>query len=139
MSSTTNKDLIRRLVEDVWNRGQTRSIREYFGGPLADVVQMHHRELMDAFSDVRVEIEDIIAEDDRVAARLMVSGVHDRGVFAGREPTDKRVGYASFRFYRIADGKVVETWAMQDRLGLLQQLGAIPEPETDVEWADQTE
>jgi predicted ester cyclase len=86
------------------------------------------------FPDLHVTIEDkLIAEDDMVVARLTLTGTHT-GPFAGQPGGGQRVRWSSIRIYRIADGKVVETWAMQDRLGLLQQLDAIAAREA-VNWA----
>ena len=62
-------------------------------------------------------------------ARLTVSGRHTGGPFAGVPATGRFASWGSIRIYRIEGGKVVETWAMQDRLGLLQRLGATPAAE----------
>lgn len=136
MEAESNKDLVQRLVDELWNRGKASAIEAFFARELIDVVAQHHQELVAAFSDLEVVIDDIIAEGDKVAARLTITGTHDLGPFAGKPPTGKRVRYGSFRFYRVAEDKVVETWAMQDRLGLLQQLGVISSPDADVEWAN---
>jgi predicted ester cyclase len=66
-------------------------------------------------------------------ARLTLMGTHT-GAFAGRGGSGQLVCWSSIRIYRIADHQVVQTWAMQDRLGLLQQFGALPELEP-VNWA----
>jgi predicted ester cyclase len=65
----------------------------------------------------------MVAEADRVVTRLTFEGTH-RGPFRGIEPTGRRVRFGAIRIYRLSDGKVVETWAHQDALGLLQQLRA---------------
>lgn len=136
MTIETNKALIRDLVREVWNEGRASAIDRYFAPELRSEIARHHGELLSAFSDLAVEIEELVAEGERVAARLLVSGVHGRGPFAGRPPSGKRLAWVSHRFYRIRDGRVEETRAMQDRLGLLRQLGALPETGPDVEWAD---
>ena len=64
----------------------------------------------------------------------MLSATHT-GPFAGRAGTGERVSFASHRMYRVADGKIVETWAMQDRLGLLDQLGLVSIAAADINWA----
>ncbi len=111
-------------------------MEEYFPPDLREEVARHHSELLSAFSDLQVTVEDLISEGDKVAARLVVSGTHDKAPFAGQPPSGKRLTWGSFRFYRIADGQVVETWTMQDRLGLMQQLGLVPRLESQVHWAD---
>lgn len=134
MSIQENKALVRRLIEELWNQGDEAAIERFIAPVLQEPVRQHYVELVEAFSDLRVTIEDIIAEADIVAARLMVSGKHDKGAFAGQPPTGKHVSYGSFRFYRVEAGKIVESWAMQDRLGLLEQLDAVSFAGTDVHW-----
>jgi predicted ester cyclase len=83
---------------------------------------------------VQVRVEDrLIADGDMVVARLALRGTHT-GLFAGQPATGRVAAWSSIRIYRVADGMVVETWAMQDRLRLLQQLGAVPAV-IDVNWA----
>src|SRR5215212_4435734 len=83
----------------------------------------------EAFPDLRLTVEDIAAtERDKVAARVAFHGTH-RGAFQGIPPTGKEVAFSSMEFNRVVDGKVEEHWVELDLLGLMQQLGAIPEPE----------
>lgn len=77
------------------------------------------------FSDVRLEIEDIAAEGDRVAVRWTLHGVHT-GPFMGIPPTGRTVRVAAMEFNRLAGDRVAEHWVQLDQLGLLQQLGAMP-------------
>jgi predicted ester cyclase len=78
------------------------------------------------FSDLHVEVDELIAESDKVVARLTYSGTHDGDLF-GIPATRRRVSVRQFAVYRITDGKVVEEWEVSDQLGLMQQLGVIPE------------
>ena len=82
-----------------------------------------HQLLTAAFPDLRVRIEDLIAEDDKVAARLLFSGTH-QGPFRDFAPTGRTVSFGAIRIYQLADGKVAGSWAYQDSLGLVQQLRA---------------
>jgi predicted ester cyclase len=134
--TTDPKALIRRLVQEVWNEGRADAVPDYFAPGLREEVARHHAELLGAFSELKVDIDGLVADGDRVAARLTVSGRHDRGAFAGQPPSGKRLTSGSFRFYRIEGGRVAQTWAMQDRLSLMQQLGALSAPEAGVSWAD---
>ena len=79
-----------------------------------------------AFPDLHVNVEDMVAEGDKVAARVRVSSTH-QGEFLDIAPTDKQVTLTGIDILRIAEGKVVEHWGNFDDLGLLRQLGAIPE------------
>ncbi|MEO3806866.1 ester cyclase [Nonomuraea sp. B1E8] len=88
---------------------------------LKDVLAALHR----AFPDLHVEIEDMIAEGDRVVTRNTVTGTH-RGEYMGVPPTGKSVTYKEIIIARFADGRVAETWAVVDVLSVMRQLGAIP-------------
>ena len=133
MSTEEHKQLIFGLVDEVWNQHNAAAIDRYFGPGLREEVAEHYQQLLGGFPDLQVTIEDdLIAEGDRVVARLTLMGTHT-GPFAGRPGSGHLVCWSSIRIYRI-DGKVVESWAMQDRLGLLQQLGALPELKL-VNWA----
>jgi len=81
----------------------------------------------EAFPDLRLTVEDIVSEGDMTAARVAFRGTH-RGEFQGIPPTDKEVAFTSIEVNRVVDGKVEEHWVELDLLGLMQQLGAIPEP-----------
>jgi steroid delta-isomerase-like uncharacterized protein len=80
-----------------------------------------------AFPDMRLEIEDILAEGDKVAARLHFRGTNS-GSFQGMPATGKTVEFTATGIFRIVDGKVAENWMNMDLLGLLQQLGVSPAP-----------
>jgi len=71
--------------------------------------------------------EDLVAEGDRVAARWTVEGTH-RGELLGIPATGRRFRFNGVSIYRLAEGKIAEQWEQLDRLGLLQQLGALPAP-----------
>ncbi len=81
--------------------------------------------LSKAFPDLYFRIEDIVAEGDKVAYRITVSGTH-KGEFQGVPPTDKKVSFSSTGISNIVDGKVAEDWVDADTMGLMQQIGAIP-------------
>ncbi|MEO3891514.1 ester cyclase [Nonomuraea sp. B5E05] len=81
--------------------------------------------LHQAFPDLHIEIEDVIAEGDRVVTRNTVTGTH-RGEYMGLAPTGRSITYREILVARFADGRVAETWAVVDVLAQLRQLGAIP-------------
>jgi steroid delta-isomerase-like uncharacterized protein len=83
--------------------------------------------LWSAFPDLRIVIEDIVAEGDRVAWRLTATGTH-QAAFRGVPATGTRVAFTAQYFFRLDDGRIVERWTNFDRLGVLIQLGAIPVP-----------
>ena len=108
----------------------------FYSDEIRDQIEPHFTELAEAFSDLRVDIEEpgLIAEGDYVAMRLTVTGTHDSAPFAGQPPSGRRITWGSLRIFRIVDGKVAATWAMQDRLSLMEQLGAIRPVESGVHW-----
>jgi ketosteroid isomerase-like protein len=116
-----NKRLVVRLIDEVWNGGDTGLLAELWDGPSREEAYALHQTLTGAFPDLRTDIEDLIAERDRVVARLSLRGTH-QGEFRGIAPTGRAVHFTAIRVYRIADGKIVESWANQDALGLLNQL-----------------
>ena len=79
-----------------------------------------------AFPDLHFTVEDMIAEGDKVVARLTTQGTQT-GPFLGIPPTGKHTSIGCIDINRMAGGKSVEHWLEMDTLGLLQQLGVIPE------------
>ena len=84
--------------------------------------QMYHA----AFSDGRFEVHEQLAEGDCVVTRWTAKGTNDCELM-GMSPTGKSVEIDGIGIDRIADGKVVESWGCWDTLGMMQQLGVVPE------------
>ena len=83
------------------------------------------RHLVDvAFPDLEAVLHDIIAEDDRVAARVRLRG-HHRGEFAGVQPTGRLIHMELFEIVRVEHAKIAERWVMRDRLSEMLQMGVI--------------
>jgi predicted ester cyclase len=135
MSAEENKALVRRLLERVRDGWSSAVIEEFFAPsyrrhlnptttPLTpDGQQARANRLREAFPDARATLEDIFAEDDRVAYRLTIRGTH-RAIFQGIPPTGKRVTVSFTAIVRIADGRLVEEWGGLDLFDLRQQLQA---------------
>lgn len=79
------------------------------------------------FPDIQWTLEEMIAEDDKVAARFTMRGTH-KGSFFGVPPTGKTIAVQAMNFYRLSGGQVIEERGQPDLLGLLQQIGAAPSP-----------
>lgn len=129
-----------RLIEEVWNEGNLDLIDELIAEDHVDhdparagmpggregtrtFVEMYRA----AFPDLRFEIEDVIGERDLVAIRWRATGTN-QGPLLGMPPTEKRVSVTGIAIDRIADGKVAESWANWDALGMLGQLGVSATP-----------
>jgi predicted ester cyclase len=135
---TANKELVRRLYEQGFNAGDLDLVDRLVS---ADVVT-HNPIILDAptgpdsirggiemlrqsFPDLHVEVLDLIAEGDRVAAFLRMSGTNTADYRRGGA-TNRRGSMRAFFVWRVADGRLVESWGVADRFELLQQLGIIP-------------
>jgi predicted ester cyclase len=137
MTIQKNKELILRYVEDVYNKQDLEAYMEFVGGDLVEAGADHLRQFFTAFPDTHCTVLDLFGEDDKVVGRLRINGTN-KGSFAGQPPTGKKIQFDSIRIYRFADDKIVESWAMQDRLGLMEQLGFV-QSAGEVNWADGTE
>ena len=82
-----------------------------------------------AFSDAAVAVEDLIAEGDRVVARVTSTGTHD-GPFMGAPPTGIRISIQEIDIFRIENDEIAETWAAPDIFAMLSQLGLVPAEES---------
>jgi predicted ester cyclase len=80
-----------------------------------------------AFTNAHIAIEEQLAEGDRVATRWTGSGTH-QGELMGVAPTGNQVTITGITINRISGGKIAESWSNYDALGMMQQIGAIPEP-----------
>ena len=81
-----------------------------------------------AFPDVRGDLQHVVAEEDMVAVRFHLSGLHE-GEFIGIAPTGKRVDIEVMAFLRFTDeARIAERWTRMDEVALLTQLGAMPTP-----------
>jgi predicted ester cyclase len=89
-------------------------------GGLKNVARMLRR----GFPDFTIRLQDVLATDDRVAARMTVSGTH-RGELGDLAPTGRRVQFDEMAFARFSGGRLVELWSVPDRLALLSQLGVV--------------
>jgi ketosteroid isomerase-like protein len=83
--------------------------------------------LFGAFPDLQAVEQDLIAEGDKVATRLLMHGTH-QGEFMGIAPTGKPVTFAGVWLAHLSGGQITEQWVYFDALGLLQQVGAVPAP-----------
>ena len=140
MSTEENKATARRLIEE-WYKGQeaARAVMEelcapdyvYHGpGVFGDMDRAAMKQMTPAwytaFPDGHGTVEDLIAEGDKVVHRYTFRATH-QGEFMGIPPTGKVVAYTGIAISRIAGGKFVEDWESADFLGLMQQLGAVPQ------------
>jgi steroid delta-isomerase-like uncharacterized protein len=140
MSAEENKAIVRRFW-GVWEEGNIGLVDELLApdyinhtpaspdqptGPegVKGVVAMFRS----AIPDLRIVVEDMIAEGDKVAVRYTLEGTHEGELF-GVPPTGQRLSIKSIAVERVSDGKIREHWRVTDSLDMMQQLGVIPAPE----------
>ena len=83
------------------------------------------QELARSFPDLNIQVEELIAEGDKVVARVVFQGTHPAD-FQGMPATSKRIEMQVIDILRIEDGKIVERRGLGDQMGLMQQLGVAP-------------
>jgi steroid delta-isomerase-like uncharacterized protein len=137
--SEGNKNVVRRLFEEVWNKGNLQVTDELF------TPNYHHHDASTpdvgrgpesekkratlyrtAFPDLRLTIEDLIADGETVMVRWSCRGTH-KGDLSGIAPTGKQINISGISVARFANGKMAEGWVNWDALSLMQQLGVVPE------------
>ena len=135
-----NKATSRRFYEELFNQGNLDAAEEIVTpdfvihdpnipeeprGPegLKQFVSMYRN----VFPDLNFTIEDQIAEGEKVGTRWVAYGTH-QGELMGIAPTGKRVTVRAFTLQRFSGSKIAEDWAHYDALGMMRQIGAIPEP-----------
>ncbi len=126
-SEEENKAVVRREQEELWNHtGNLDAAEELFAADQADAARQEAADFRRGFPDVVSIIEDIIAEGDKVVARWTSRATH-QGEYMGISPTGKEVEFTGISIYRIEEGKIAESWNIEDQLGLLRQIGGVPE------------
>jgi steroid delta-isomerase-like uncharacterized protein len=138
--SEQNKSVVRRLFDELWNKGNLQVADEL----IAPTYQHHDASTPDlgkgpegekkrvnlyrtAFHDFRLNLEDLLADGETVVARWSCRGVH-KGELNGIAPTGKQFAITGVTIARFSSGKIVEGFVNWDALGLMRQLGVVPEP-----------
>lgn len=134
MSPDQNKALLYRYIEAVWHKENPAAVDDFLApnyrrhrSPVkSPLTREQQKELLvsfrAAFPDVTIELEDIVAEGDKIAFRSTMCGTH-QGEFLGIAPTSRKVIFSLLDIIRIEDGRFVEQWGGPDIYDLLQQLG----------------
>jgi steroid delta-isomerase-like uncharacterized protein len=135
---TDNKAIVRRLYDEVWNKRRLEVVDDLISpshalnDPLASDAQIGPRlykqrvvEFTRSFPDSRFTIEDLIAEKGKVVASWTFSGTH-KGEFRDIPATGKKVSVEGITIHHITNGKILDSYARWDALGLMRQLGQSP-------------
>lgn len=138
MSLESNKALVRRFLEEVPGKGNMAAVDELALPGLMLHVPLPEQTpgaegmkdiafvCRNAFPDLKITIEDMIAEGDRVVCRFTTRGTNS-GQFMGMPPTGRKIALSGIEIFRIENEKIAEIWGQADLLGLMQQLGVAPQ------------
>ena len=137
MSAEQNKSIVRRWVEEGWNKRNLALIDQLFTpnfyqhetGPetvnSSEALKQFHAGYLSAIPDLQFTIEDLIAEGDKVVWRFKATG-HQNGALMGMPASGKAVAVTGTITFRLENSRMAEAWLNLDVLGLLQQVGIIP-------------
>ena len=140
MTTTSNKQIVEDFISALFTRGDLTAVDRYLDRTFVDhdpplpnapqgteglrqAAELFRR----AFPDWRSDDFHLIAEGDLVVEHFAAHGTH-RGSVMGESPTGQDTVLRGINIFRIANGKIVERWGRLDDLGLLRQLGLVPEP-----------
>lgn len=133
MSLAENKQIVRRYQE-AYNTNQLDALSEIVAAdvltpniiagmpPGLEGAKVVHQTTLLGMPDYHTAIEDLIAEGDKVVARVRITGTHT-GNFWGLPPTGNRINLTGIYVVRIADGQIVEHWGEENGMTVLRQLG----------------
>ena len=135
MSPEDNRMIMERFYEEVITKGNLSFIDEVCAtdyvehdddapSPDREGLKLHISMIRQGFPDSQVQVEEILADGDKVAARTTISGTHT-GDFMGLPPTGKRIIMSGMDITRFSGGKMVEHWGLVDGLAMMQQLGVM--------------
>ena len=141
MSADRNKSIVRRFVEEFWNARDFSVADEIFSPDCVthqlrgneeeatssrtpDAIKNEAGEWINGFPDLKFIVVQMLAETDRVASQLRVTGTH-RGEWLGILPTGRSIDIPLFVIHRLRDQKIVEDWVLVGALTLFQQLGLV--------------
>ena len=136
MSTEQNKVAVRRFIDEVFVKGNpdavdklvTHDFTPHSWGktpPGVEPLKQAIRRVHAGLAEVKFKIEDMLAEEDKVAVRVTAHGRH-QGEFMGTPASGKEYTISETHIFHMRDGKVAEHWRDADMLGLMQQIGAIP-------------
>jgi predicted ester cyclase len=137
MSTEDNKALVRKMIDEVFVKQNLDALGDYMaadmvdhnpppmGKPGLEGLKEAIGMFISAFPDLHIQVDDIIAEGDLVVMRGTSTGTH-QGDFMGIAATGNKISYGEIHIVRIAGGKMVEHWGVEDQMTMMQQLGVVP-------------
>lgn len=137
MTTQDTADVLRNFLRDAWNERDLDAFAKYVSpdvrfhgarGPTIGYQQYLEMatDFQRAFPDLHFDIQHVIAEGEHASVRLIISGTND-GPWRGRPPTHRKARVVGQPQVRVKDGKIVEFWQLFDELGMLHQIGHVPD------------
>lgn len=121
--SNENKAAVRRLVDEALNHGKLEVLDELYAPAMGRAARRWIESFRSSFPDLRMEVVELIAEDDKVAGRFTCSATH-LGPWLGHSPTGRRFErVAEVYIFRFRDNRIVHAWGLEDTHSRLRQLG----------------
>lgn len=139
MSIEENKVVVRRFIDEIFVRGNAEAVDKLVTPdftphswgkmpPGIEPFKQAIRHVHAGLSDVSMKIDDVVAEGDKVAVRLTAHATH-RGEFMGLPASGNAYTISETHIFHLRDRKVAEHWRDADMLGLMRQIGALPQPQ----------
>jgi len=120
-TTQTHKTVVRRLVDEVMNAGRLDVVDELYTPELARQARDWIAPFRESFPDVRMEVVQLVAEGDTVAARFVCSGTH-LGAWRGHAPTGRRFRVDEVYVFEFSGGRIAKAWGLEDTHKRLRQL-----------------
>jgi len=133
MSIEQNKTIMQRMITEIWNQGKLETADELFAPehtspsapdlpPGPESVKILARMFRDAMPDYRMEIDMLVADEEKVVGRFTQSGTHTGAELMGMAPSGRKATWTEIGVLRIQGGKIVESWYEVDMLSMINQL-----------------
>jgi steroid delta-isomerase-like uncharacterized protein len=135
-STTENKEIARRFMEECWNQGDQNAMRDLIADncryhdpvfPGVENLPQHIASCRSGFPDLRFTTDDMISERNEVVVHWTARGTHT-GPFLGMQPTNRPCNVSGTSIHRMEGGKIVELWADWNVMTLMEQLGVSAAP-----------
>jgi len=137
MPTEENKASLRREIEECWHKGNLMAVDEIYAAsfinhspspgttPDREGIKEFIKDMRNAFPDIKLTIEDLIGENDKVVERVTITGTN-KGEAMNFAPTGRQVTFPVITINRFSGDKIVERWSISDQLDIMRQLGIIP-------------
>jgi predicted ester cyclase len=133
MTIEQNKQIMRRMIDEVWNQGNLASADELFAPghtspsapmlpPGSEGVKILVKMFREAMPDYKMNIDLIVADESQVVGRFTQSGTHSGGDLMGMKASGRKATWTEIGVLRIENGQIVESWYEVDMLSMIQQL-----------------